>query len=172
MMRKLAMTMTILLTLGLLTACGSSSKEETETKEVSLSDFYTELSAEYHWTEDAENSQEGDLLLTTIEGEMLESYYPGLGEVSAKQLLVKAPLMSSVVNELVLMECETAEDTQKAVEILQARVDAQAEGGAWYPESMEAWGKAKVVQNGNYVAMIASAEHQDEIVDQFNALFA
>lgn len=172
MMRKLAMTMTILLTLGLLTACGSSSTEETETKEVSLSDFYTELSTEYHWTEDAESSQEGDLLLTTIEGEMLESYYPGLGEVSTKQLLVKAPLMSAVVNELVLMECETAEDTQKAVEILQARVDAQAEGGAWYPESMEAWGKAKVVQNGNYVAMIASAEYQDEIVEQFNALFA
>lgn len=172
MMRKLAMTMTLLLVLGLLTACGSSSTEETETKEVSLSDFYTQLSEEYHWTEDAQNSQEGDLLMTTIEGDMLESYYPGLGDVAAKQLLVKAPLMSSVVNELVLMECETAEDTQKAVEILQDRVDAQAEGGAWYPESMEAWGKAKVVQNGNYVAMIASAEHQDEIVDQFNALFA
>ena len=92
--------------------------------------------------------------------------------MAAKQLLVKAPLMSSVVNELVLVECETAEDTQKAVEILQDRVDAQAEGGAWYPESMEAWGKAKVVQNGNYVAMVASAEHQDEIVEQFNDLFA
>lgn len=172
MMRKLAMTMTLLLALGLLTACGSSSTEETESKDVSLSDFYAELCEEYHWTEDAENSQEGDLILTTIDGEMLESYYPGLGDVAAKQLLVKAPLMSSVVNELVLMECETADDTQKAVEILQARVDAQAEGGAWYPESMEAWGKAKVVQNGNYVAMIASAEHQDEIVEEFNDLFA
>lgn len=172
MMRKLAMTMTLLLALGLLTACGSSSTEETETKEVSLSDFYTQLCEKYHWTEDAQNSQEGDLLMTTIEGDMLESYYPGLGDVAAKQLLVKAPLMSSVVNELVLVECETAEDTQKAVEILQDRVDAQAEGGAWYPESMEAWGKAKVVQNGNYVAMVASAEHQDEIVEQFNDLFA
>lgn len=171
-MRKLAMTLTLLLTLGLLTACGSSSAGETETKEVSLSDFYTELCEEYHWTEGAQNSQEGDLLMTSIDGEMLESYYPGLGDVAAKQLLVKAPLMSSVVNELVLMECETADDTQKAVEILQDRVDAQAEGGAWYPESMEAWGKAKVVQNGNYVAMIASAEHQDEIVEKFNALFA
>lgn len=172
MMRKLAMTMTLLLAMGLLTACGSSSTEETETKEVSLSDFYTQLCEEYHWTEDVQNSQEGDLLMTTIEGDMLESYYPGLGDVAAKQLLVKAPLMSSVVNELVLVECETAEDTQKAVEILQDRVDAQAEGGAWYPESMEAWGKAKVVQNGNYVAMVASAEHQDEIVEQFNDLFA
>ena len=172
MMRKLAMTMTLLLAMGLLTACGSSSTEETETKEVSLSDFYTQLCEEYHWTEDAQNSQEGDLLMTTIEGDMLESYYPGLGDVAAKQLLVKAPLMSSVVNELVLVECETAEDTQKAVEILQDRVDAQAEGGAWYPESMEAWGKAKGVQNGNYVAMVASAEHQDEIVEQFNDLFA
>ena len=50
MMRKLAMTMTLLLAMGLLTACGSSSTEETETKEVSLSDFYTQLFEEYHWT--------------------------------------------------------------------------------------------------------------------------
>ena len=52
------------------------------------------------------------------------------------------------------------------------RVDAQAEGGAWYPESMETWSDAQVVQHGTYVAMIATAEHQDEITEQFNAQFA
>lgn len=51
-------------------------------------------------------------------------------------------------------------------------MDAQAEGGAWYPESMETWSNAQVVQNGTYVAMIATADHQEEIAEQFNALFA
>ena len=57
-------------------------------------------------------------------------------------------------------------------DMLQDRVDAQAEGGAWYPESMETWSNAQVVQNGTYVAMIATADHQEEIAEQFNALFA
>ena len=51
-------------------------------------------------------------------------------------------------------------------------MDSQAEGGAWYPESMEAWGKAQVIQRGTYVAMIASASYQQEMADAFNALFA
>ena len=81
-------------------------------------------------------------------------------------------MMSSVVNEVVFAQCKSEDDAASAAEILQSRADAQAEGGAWYPESMEAWGKAKVIQNGTYVAMIASAEHQTEIEDAFNALFA
>ena len=47
----------------------------------------------------------------------------------------------------------------------------QAEGGAWYPESMEAWGKGTVDQQGTYVAMIASAEYQDDIAARWQALF-
>ena len=34
------------------------------------------------------------------------------------------------------------------------------------------WSDAQVVQHGTYVAMIATAEHQDEITEQFNAQFA
>ena len=44
-----------------------------------------------------------------------------------------------MVNEIVLAECGTEEDAATAASILQDRVDAQAEGGAWYPESMETW---------------------------------
>ncbi len=110
--------------------------------------------------------------MSSVEGELLESYYPGLADVATEQLIVKAPMMSSVVNEVVFAQCKSEDDAASAAEILQSRADAQAEGGAWYPESMEAWGKAKVIQNGTYVAMIASAEHQTEIEDAFNALFA
>ena len=60
----------------------------------------------------------------------------------------------------------------EAAAILQDRVTTQAEGGAWYPASMEAWGNAQVVQQGTYVALIATDGTQDEIAEQFNALFA
>lgn len=141
-----------------LAACGSKKKE---TKEVDLTSFYDTLAAEYDWAD----------YLADTEGEMLEMYYPGLEEITTKQMIAKAPRMSSVVNEMVFLQCETEDDAAKAAEILQQRIDAQAEGGAWYPESMEAWGRGVVDQQGTYVAMIASAEHQDAIVERWKAQF-
>ena len=99
-----------------------------------------------------------------MEGETLESYYPGLAELATEQLVAKAPMMSSVVNEIVLVQCASEEDAAAAAAILQERADAQAEGGAWYPESMEAWSNAQVLQEGTYAALIASSQHQDELV--------
>ena len=122
--------------------------------------------------EDAASSGEEDILMMDVEGDLLESYYPGLADVATEQLIAKAPMMSAVVNEIVLAQCATEEAAAAAASILQDRVDAQAEGGAWYPESMETWSDAQVVQHGTYVAMIATAEHQDEITEQFNAQFA
>ena len=169
MKKWLVMALAACMLTGLLAGCRS--KEE-GSAQVDLSAFYTGLAEEYHWSEDPQTSQEGDLLMSSVEGELLESYYPGLADVATEQLIVKAPMMSSVVNEVVFAQCKSEDDAASAAEILQSRADAQAEGGAWYPESMEAWGKAKVIQNGTYVAMIASAEHQTEIEDAFNALFA
>ena len=160
MKRVLTFTMTLLLAMSLLTACGSSGKQEPE---VDLTAYFTQMVKDAGLDEN---------YMTDLEGEMLESYYPGISDISTKQFLAKAPMMSGVVNEMVLMQCENEEDAGKAAAILQERIDTQAEGGAWYPESMEAWGKAQVIQRGTYVAMIASASYQQEMADAFNALFA
>ena len=155
--------------MGLLTACGGETAPQND---VDLTAFYNTLAEEYGWVEDAASSGPDDVLMSNIEGDLLESYYPGLADVATEQLIAKAPMISAVVNEIVLAECGTEEDAATAASILQDRVDAQAEGGAWYPESMETWSNAQVVQNGTYVAMIATADHQEEIAEQFNALFA
>ena len=160
MKRVLTFTMTLLLAMSLLTACGSSGKQEPE---VDLTAYFTQMVKDAGLDEN---------YMTDLEGEMLESYYPGISDISTKQFLAKAPMMSGVVNEMVLMQCENEEDAGKAAAILQERIDTQAEGGAWYPESMEAWGRGQVIQQGTYVAMIASAEHQEDWADSFNALFA
>ena len=106
--------------------------------------------------------------MADVEGELLEGYYPGLSEIPVKQLVVKVPAMSSDVNEIVLMQCETEEDAESAAAILQARIDAQAEGGAWYPESLEAWKAAQVLREGTFDALIASGAHQEALEEQFH----
>lgn len=157
-MKKLITLALAVFMMASLAACGSKKEEA---KEVDLTAFYDTLAAEYDWMD----------YLADTEGEMLEMYYPGLGEITTKQMIAKAPRMSSVVNEMVFLQCETEDDAAKAAEILQQRIDTQAEGGAWYPESMEAWGRGVVDQQGTYVAMIASAEHQDAIVESWKAQF-
>jgi hypothetical protein len=159
-MKKRNILTLALLMVGLLAACGAN---PSATKDVDLTAYYDTLAETYEW---------GDGYMVDIEDEMLDSYYPGLSDISTKQFIAKMPIMSAVVNEVVLMECESEDDAASAAAILQDRITTQAEGGAWYPESMEAWEKAQVVQQGTYVAMLASASYQDELVDSFHQLFA
>ena len=155
-----------LLTLAL--ACGGETAPQDD---VDLTAFYNTLAEEYGWVEDAASSGPDDVLMSNIEGDLLESYYPGLADVATEQLIAKAPMISAVVNEIVLAQCGSEEDAATAASILQDRVDAQAEGGAWYPESMETWSNAQVIQEGAYVAMVACAQNQAEIVEQFQQQF-
>ncbi|MBR5471021.1 MAG: DUF4358 domain-containing protein [Oscillibacter sp.] len=144
----------------LLTACGSD--EPVKMPDVDLDDFYESLAKEYQW----DNGY-----MVDVEDEQLNDWYPGLRDLHPEQVEAHMPMMSSVVNEVVFVECETEQDAENAAAILQERIDLQAEGGAWYPESMEAWRRGIVIQQGTYVAMIASAEHQDEIAEAFTNLF-
>lgn len=158
-MKKLFALAAVALTLcGLLTACGS--KTET-TNDVDLTGFYNTLAEKYGWGDD----------MMDLDGEMLEMYYPGLGEISTKQLLAKSPVMSYAVSEYVFLQADSEQDAAQAVKILQTRIDSQADGDAFYPETIDQWKAAKVLQNGAYVAMIASGEHQTEIEDAWNTQF-
>ena len=112
MMKKwMTLVLAALMLTGLLAGCGSDKAEDSaQESDVALDSFYAGLAEDYHWSEDPEQSEEGDLLMSPIEGEMLESYYPGLSDLATKQFVAKMPLMSSVVNEIVLVQCETEED--------------------------------------------------------------
>ena len=80
------------------------------------------------------------------------------------------PLYS--VMQFIDVECESEQDAATAAEILEARIDSQIAGGAWYPANIEAWQNAEVIVNGNVVALIAMGDGQQQAVDAFNALFA
>ena len=160
MKKLMTLALAAIMMLGLV-GCGSKKEEQAN---VDLTGFYNSLATEYGWDDNT-------MANLTDDPELLEMYYPGLSEINTTQLIAKAPMMSSVVNEFVFLQCETEEDAAKAAEILQTRITAQAEGGAWYPESMEAWGRGGVDQQGTYVAMIASAEYQEDITAKWQAQF-
>ncbi|MCI9644022.1 MAG: DUF4358 domain-containing protein [Oscillibacter sp.] len=161
-MKKRAVWMLAALLL-LASGCGGQREEgRAEDSDVALDTLYAGMEEACGW-------EEG--YMADVEGELLESYYPGLSGIPAKQLVAKVPAMSSDVNEVVLIQCETEEDAESAAVILQARIDAQAEGGAWYPESLEAWKAAKVLREGACAALIASGAHQAELEEQFRSQF-
>ena len=160
MKKLMTLALAAIMMLGLV-GCGSKKEEQAN---VDLTGFYNSLATEYGWDDNT-------MANLTDDPELLEMYYPGLSEINTTQLIAKAPMMSSVVNVFVFLQCETEEDAAKAAEILQTRITAQAEGGAWYPESMEAWGRGVVDQQGTYVAMIASAEYQEDITAKWQAQF-
>lgn len=110
--------------------------------------------------------------LADLDAEMLEAYYPGLTEYEFKQIVAKAPMMSAVVSEYVLVECQSEEDAKAVAEIFETRKKTQAEGGAWYPESMEAWGEAHVFQSGTVAALIANKDAGGEITAALEAALA
>ena len=106
-----------------------------------------------------------------VEGEMLDAMYPGLSDLNLLQCVVQMPMISAVVSEYVFVQCANADDVKTVQAILQARIDEQANGGAWYPESMENWAKAKIVTKGNYVALIAAGDDSAAIAADFEKLF-
>lgn len=149
--------------LALASGCGGQREDGgTEEAEVSLSALYAGMEEACGW-------EEG--YMTGIEGELLEEYYPELCEIPVAHLIVQVPAMSSDVNEIALVQCGTEEDAERAEEALQARIDRQLDGGAWYPETQAAWKKAKVLREGTYAALIASGAYQETLEEQFRLQF-
>ena len=112
-----------------------------------------------------------DLTWMAEANEMIEMYFPGLTGIETKQLHIYMPGMSAVAYEVVLVEVVNESDVEAVKTILQGRIDAQAAGGAWYPEVVEGWiNNSRIVTNGNYVMMIAW-QYADDAVTAFNELF-
>ncbi len=99
------------------------------------------------------------------------SYLPGLSDIALRQSVLKTPMISAVVCEILLVECENSEDAAAVEEIFKARMQSQIDGGAWYPASIETWEGAQVVTAGNYVALFAH-ESAEAMAEEFRALFA
>ncbi|WP_297294310.1 DUF4358 domain-containing protein [uncultured Oscillibacter sp.] len=150
---------------------GTDSTETEAPEEINLSAFYNTLREGNIWPELMDLTTDANMK------ELLDSYYPGLAEIAAKQRRVYIAAMSAAVGEIALVEVENAEDVQAVEDIFQARIDYQVgddatPGGAWYPETIEGWKtKSRIVSHGNYV-MLAVGDASASAVEEFEALFA
>ncbi len=115
--------------------------------------------------------------MMALEGEALDTYYPGLSALSPKQCVVQMAMISASAVEIALVEVASSADVETVKGIFQSRIDYQLgdgenPGGLLYPASVELWqNNARIVSNGNYVMLVAF-ENADGVVDSFNALFA
>lgn len=139
--------------------------------EIDLTAFYDTLRAENTWPELMSLTEDETMT------ELLDSYYPGLSEIPAKQRGVYIAAISAAVGEIALVEVENAEDVQAVEAIFQGRIDYQVgddenPGGAWYPETIEGWkNNSRIVSHGNYV-MLAVGDAAEAAAESFEALFA
>lgn len=142
---------------------GSSTPETPETPapaQVDLSAFYTTESGKYEFG-----------MVTLADAELAANVYPGLFDIAAEQCLPYINMMTMNTSEIVLVQVTNSSDVDKVKAILQGRIDAQVEGGAWYPSAIDAWqNNSRIVSNGNYIMMVVH-ESCDSIVSDFNALF-
>ena len=128
---------------------------------VDLTAFYNDMTSQYEFGN-----------LQSFTGDVLESYYPGMGAVSTKQCLIMGTMMTMNNGEFCLVEVSDGKDVETVKSIFQSRIDYMANGGAWYPGPTDTWtNNSRVVSNGNFVMMVVH-ESCDDIVEAFNGLFA
>ena len=110
--------------------------------------------------------------LIAMDDGMLDAFYSGLTSVSLKQRVAYKPMMTAVPCEIVMVECANAADVDTVKAIFKARIAAQVDDHTNYPMVIEAWEtEAKVVSNGNFVALLVISGMTDQVVANFNALF-
>ena len=120
-----------------------------------------------------ENSPE----MVKLDGETISAQYPGLLELEPKQVIIAAPMISSVVAEFALVEAKTPDEAAAVADIFEQHIaymvgDEENPGAAWYPETIEQWKQnARVINRDNYVMLVAIEDSQS-YVDAFHALFA
>ena len=192
MKRILALTLSVALLLALLCACAGAGGSETK-EPVDLSAFYLSLTEKYAVCETPEQAYPDDIVNddsyfepgTEMEQrqewlkeqrdllqEMALANYPGLSDIATEQCLAYAPMFSLSAAESVLVQVSNVSDVDTVKGILQARIDAQVNGGAFYPMAVEAWeNNSRIGSNGNYIMLVVS-DDCDAVVDEFNALFS
>lgn len=159
--RNFSIIIALTLCFGLLAGCGSTSGKGEETQ-VNLNEFYTSLAETYEMQFGMEEADE----------DLTNNFYSGLNDIETLQQSIYITMMTMATHEVALVQVADEKDVDAVKAIFQTRVDDQVNGGAWYPMAIEEWDQnSRIASNGRYV-MLAVHPDSDDIVDQFNALFA
>ncbi len=169
--RILALMLALVMSFTLLAGCGSKDNNvDTQPSDNAGSvtpddpQFGKDLTAFY---DHMMNAAVEPPMMMLLEGEMLDSTYPGLSAIETRQCVAAMPAISAVAAEFAFVEVSNAADAKIVRDIFQDRIDAQVNGGAWYPETVEAWQNcSEIVEIGNYVCLFVHAD-KDILVKAF-----
>lgn len=127
----------------------------------SLGSFFSTLQGKY----------DGLGNMMALEGDLLDVYYPGLSSIAAVEEVLVQESMISVANVAVglvkLSDSATMDDIIAVQNALQTRITAQADGGAFYPESCETWKNGVITSVSNRVGMFVYPDGAQAMADQF-----
>lgn len=167
-----------------LAACGKTGQDDGHVSDGGSNDkamympdaktFVKELAEEYEGLDSLADIR--DAASTEDTDAILESLYPGITELTVEDMTVQETMMS-VANQsvviIVLYSDATKEDMDKAESILEARRQAQAEGGAFYPESCVAWENAVIAKQGHAIAMFVNPDkaQAQEMAEKFQTAY-
>lgn len=131
-----------------------------------LEDFFATLQGSY----------EGLGAMMVIDGDLLDNYYPGLSGIAAVEEVLIQETMMSVANVAVglvrLSDDATFDDVVAVTDVLNARITAQADGGAWYPASCETWEQGVVTSVSGYVGMFVYPDDAQAMADLFTQTYS
>lgn len=132
---------------------------------VSLNDFFSTLQGSY----------EGLDSMMALDGELLDTYYPGLSSIAAvEEVLVQETMMTMANMAVGLVKLSgdaTTDDVVAVQNALQTRINTQADGGAWYPASCETWAQGIITSTSNVVGMFVYPENAQDMADLFAETF-
>ena len=179
MKRTLTLVLATTLALALLVSCSpkepdtstpDTSKPSVSEPGISVPDVSVDLAAFY---ETLVADFEMPMGISPIEGEMIEGFYAGFTAIDTVQSVIAVSEMGMSSAEYAMAEVADEADIDAVKAIFQARIDAQVNGGAFYPEPTEIWtNDAQIIVNGNFVMMVVDSLNGDAIVESFNGLFA
>ena len=104
-------------------------------------------------------------MMMHVTDDVVETFYPGLSAIELKQSVLVTAAISAVAYEIAMVECADSADVETVQGIFQARIDAQVDGGAMYPATVEAWEGAEILTSGNVVALIVAGQDQAAAVE-------
>lgn len=125
-------------------------QKENNESDIDLTDVYNSIIAAQ-----PEDLRDGIVFFPETDAETINSFYPGLTDISLKQQEIYMPAITGFAQEIALVEVENSDDVEKVKEIFEKRIQQGKEEGTCDPGVNEIWERNATVQTkGNYVAMI------------------
>lgn len=153
-MKKWMVMLCLLLTAGLLAACGKKDGGN-ENKEIDLNALHEDIKAEY-----GENYG----LDMPYDAAALENFF-GLSEDMVEEFVAEGPMISINVNQFVAVKAKEGKADEAEAALNEFR-EFQVDGALQYPINIPKLEAAKVVRHGNYVFYVLLGFVPMDVEDQ------